>query len=310
MQAKRASEYRDTQQAKAEAEAEAREQPQNVAKQPSDINSYVQSAVNSVNKAVELNASKKKPRRNIQVDESLDSLDFFKVTNLGRFNNQDNASSTKQASRKKQFEHAFASETNNASRLGQAKQPQPQASAQRAKWGTKSDAIQSQGSVDKSQYSVSKESAKKMHGHGPVMVKNPFPDDFAFASPAQSSMSRRSNKNEKEEKDILDEFVVGDKLKQQAPAWKSKRQTINEMEAVSTQQEAFKASVEESVPKQQPNMERTAQAAIPSMIDEPQYIPTLPAGKRLNFNVLETWGDMNYLGLTGIEIFDQNGSQL
>ena len=95
MQAKRASEYRDTQQAKAEAEAEAREQPQNVAKQPSDINSYVQSAVNSVNKAVELNASKKKPRRNIQVDESLDSLDFFKVTNLGRFNNQDNASSTK-----------------------------------------------------------------------------------------------------------------------------------------------------------------------------------------------------------------------
>ena len=123
-------------------------------------------------------------------------------------------------------------------------------------------------------------------------------------------MSRRSNKNEKEENDILDEFVVGDKLKQQAPAWKSKRQTINEMEAVSTQQEAFKASIEESVPKQQPNMERTAQAAIPSMIDEPQYIPTLPAGKRLNFNVLETWGDMNYLGLTGIEIFDQNGSQL
>ena len=149
-----------------------------------------------------------------------------------------------------------------------------------------------------------------MHGHGPVMVKNPFPEDFAFASPAPSSMSRRSIKNEKEEKDILDDFVVDDKLKQQAPAWKSKRQTINEMEAVSTQQEAFKASVEESVPKPQANMERTAQAAIPSMIDEPKYIPTLPSGRRLNFNVLETWGDMNYLGLTGIEIFDQNGSQL
>ena len=52
--------------------------------------------MNSVNKAVELNASKKKPRRPFPVDESLDSLDFFKVTNLGRFNNQENASSTKQ----------------------------------------------------------------------------------------------------------------------------------------------------------------------------------------------------------------------
>ena len=58
-----------------------------MAKKPSDINAYVQDAVNSVNRAVELNASKKKPKRPHQVDESLDSLDFFKVTNLGRFHN-------------------------------------------------------------------------------------------------------------------------------------------------------------------------------------------------------------------------------
>lgn len=36
-------------------------------------------------------------------------------------------------------------------------------------------------------------------------------------------------------------------------------------------------------------------------------IPTLPYGKKLKFNVLETWGDMNYLGLTGIEVFDELG---
>ena len=103
----------------------AKSELQNIGKQASDINSYVQDAVNSVNKAVELNASKKKPRRNFPVDESLDSLDFFKVTNLGRFNNQENASSTKQQSRKKQFEHAFETNLSNASKLSQAKQPVP-----------------------------------------------------------------------------------------------------------------------------------------------------------------------------------------
>ena len=75
---KRTSEFREFQ-------PPGRNELTNIGKQPSDINSYVQDAVNSVNRAVELNASKKKPRRPAQVDESLDSLDFFKVTNLGRF---------------------------------------------------------------------------------------------------------------------------------------------------------------------------------------------------------------------------------
>jgi len=37
------------------------------------------------------------------------------------------------------------------------------------------------------------------------------------------------------------------------------------------------------------------------------YIPELPRGKNLLFNILTTWGDMNYVGLTGIEIFDVHG---
>ena len=53
-----------------------------------DINDIVKGAVDSVNKAVMMSNSKRKePRRPALVDESLDSLDYFKVTNLGRFGN-------------------------------------------------------------------------------------------------------------------------------------------------------------------------------------------------------------------------------
>ena len=63
-------------------------------------------AVDSVNKAVQMSNSKRKePRRPALVEESLDSLDFFKVTNLGRFHNtKDQASTVKQYSRVSQAE--------------------------------------------------------------------------------------------------------------------------------------------------------------------------------------------------------------
>lgn len=38
--------------------------------------------------------------------------------------------------------------------------------------------------------------------------------------------------------------------------------------------------------------------------EEPFIIPNLPKGRTLEFNIIQTWGDINYLGLTGIEIYD------
>ena len=42
----------------------------------------------------------------------------------------------------------------------------------------------------------------------------------------------------------------------------------------------------------------------------PFFIPTLPEGRSLEFNILQTWGDSNYLGMTGIEVFDMNGDAI
>lgn len=36
-------------------------------------------------------------------------------------------------------------------------------------------------------------------------------------------------------------------------------------------------------------------------------IPEMPRGRKLEFNIVQTWGDINYLGLTGIEVFDGEG---
>jgi hypothetical protein len=36
-------------------------------------------------------------------------------------------------------------------------------------------------------------------------------------------------------------------------------------------------------------------------------IPLSPQGSILKFNILTTWGDLNYLGLAGIEVYDMDG---
>lgn len=39
-------------------------------------------------------------------------------------------------------------------------------------------------------------------------------------------------------------------------------------------------------------------------------MPKMPSGQKLHFNIHSTWGDVNYVGLTGIEIFDSDGKQV
>ena len=39
-------------------------------------------------------------------------------------------------------------------------------------------------------------------------------------------------------------------------------------------------------------------------------MPNMPSGQKLHFNIHSTWGDVNYVGLTGIEIFDSDGKQV
>jgi len=43
---------------------------------------------------------------------------------------------------------------------------------------------------------------------------------------------------------------------------------------------------------------------------QPFVIPTLPEGDKLELNIVQTWGDVHYVGLTGIEVFDERGSPI
>jgi len=56
-----------------------------------------------------------------------------------------------------------------------------------------------------------------------------------------------------------------------------------------------------------PTAEKTGIAEGVMNIPEDFYIPELPLGKELVLNILATWGDKYYVGLTGIEVFTASG---
>jgi len=43
---------------------------------------------------------------------------------------------------------------------------------------------------------------------------------------------------------------------------------------------------------------------------QPVQVPSLPTGKRFKFSILSTWGDQHYVGLCGLEFFDDRGSPI
>ena len=40
------------------------------------------------------------------------------------------------------------------------------------------------------------------------------------------------------------------------------------------------------------------------------YIPELPFGRRLEIHIFETWGDPHYLGMSGLEFFNNEGNPI
>merc|ERR1719271_1894607 len=46
---------------------------------------------------------------------------------------------------------------------------------------------------------------------------------------------------------------------------------------------------------------------VPDSFTQSVVIPTTPCGRTLVFNCVSTWGDQNFVGLAGIEMFDNRG---
>lgn len=127
-------------------------------------------------------------------------------------------------------------------------------------------------------------------------------------SPARSIPSRRQTKN----RDTLDDFMGVNVQNPVAPS-----SFARQHEAPKAEEVTQRVQLEDSFKLAQNSHEQllgTSEVKVSSRIMDEEStdetvsaIPVLPEGKKLEINILETWGDMNYLGLTGIEVFDELG---
>lgn len=66
----------------------------------------------------------------------------------------------------------------------------------------------------------------------------------------------------------------------------------------------------EPVKPQVPQPEQLSFEERLDLFDQEFKIPELPRGQRLSLSILNTWGDQYYVGLAGIELFDEDGNPI
>jgi len=104
--------------------------------------------------------------------------------------------------------------------------------------------------------------------------------------------------------DILDQFLSQDVAPNKAA------------DKVGMKQEAFEyISANDKLPRKATPASKQSSSALSfedkmKLFNEDFMLPQTPSGKTMHFNILSTWGDVNYVGLTGIEIFGTDGKQI
>ena len=112
-------------------------------------------------------------------------------------------------------------------------------------------------------------------------------------------------------KDIQYKQTSPSKFKQKQATLKDEGDILDKIKADNEIKKTQEDSDEEFQP-QPPEIkhEKTYKELIEEFENYDFWIPKLPIGKCVVFNILSTWGDNFYVGLSGIEIFDNEGNQV